>query len=823
MRKYLPDIDYFIGKQVPGQSGEYIIEEHRGSGDNAHVFRAYSEELKHNIAVKIIPKQNIKSSNWKQEFQQANMLSPQVAVSFRGVDNWIDSENDIDCVVLISDYINGPNLKEYIRENKNNISVNFIIDFLKAIFSLFAEMDERPFQHGDLHSGNILVEDQSSLLMGPDYAFKVTDFGTTSVSGNVTEKDDFEQLAFILKNLLENVDYQGSLPVDQFTFNILNDHFLARHLVETDPTRDPYARRPQKLFERINEIDTEFAKSQRQKAVKTLTDPFEFLSCEQIGDSHSLLKSLYSERFLGLSNIGTRDNLILTGPRGCGKSTVFRSLSLQHRLIIGKDNPEDLKYIGIYYRCDDLYFTFPRYRASELQEAVNIPLHFVTSTLLSELLYSIKEWALKFYEKQFIKKEEKASKTIWEILDLSRSHEPGIDSFKALSARLQKERIRAAKKQRFVNDPKHSFGYYFGPDILFKVCDNLIEMLPFLEERPVFFFIDDYSSPKITSELQQNLNRLFMQRTSSCFFKLSTESPVSYSRSDIDTKVYVEGREFSLMNLGAIYIHADQKEKLKFIEDIFDRRLNAIENYPVSDLNALLSNYSGPTYNEVARKIRSGARIEIWGKESLCQLCSGDIHYIIDLVKQMVNRVGGSEGLSKIETFPKISPKHQTASIREQSGNFLKGLRILPNGPHLVEVVSAFGIVANSYLKLRNSKNLKTNPPWQSHRIEPYEQLEISKEAQEIYDELLRYSVFIEDVRGKSRRGKVVPRLFLRRLLIPHFNLTFSMRDPIELESYEIQDLLLAPKDFAKNHRLRKGLITNLDQPMLPGFEMEEK
>jgi len=824
MRKYLPDIKYFIGKQVPGQSGDYIIKEHRGSGANAHVFRAYSEELTHNIAVKIIPSQNIKSTNWKQEFQQANMLSPQVAVSFRGVDNWIDSKHDIDCVVLISDYINGPNLEEYIRENKNNISVNFIIDFLKAIFSLFDEMDERPFQHGDLHSGNILVEDQSSLLMGPDYAFKVTDFGTSSASGNVSEKDDFEQLAFILKDLLENVDYQGALPVEKFTFNILNDHFLARHLVETDTTRDPYARRPQKLFERLNEIDAEFAKRQRQKAVKTLTDPFEFLSCEQIGDSHSLLKSLYSERFLGLSNIGTRDNLVLTGPRGCGKSTVFRSLSLQHRLIIGEDNPEDLKYIGIYYRCDDLYFTFPRYRNPERQEAINIPLHFATSTLLSELLYSIKEWALKFHENEFIKKEEKASKRIWEILDLSRSHEPGIDSFKALSARLQKERIRSAKKQRFVNDPKHPFGYYFGPDILIKVCDKLIEMLPFLEERPIFFFIDDYSSPKITIELQQNLNRLFMQRTSSCFFKLSTESPVSYSRSDIDTKVYVEGREFSLMNLGAIYIHADQTEKLRFIEDIFDRRLNAIENYPVSGINSLLSAYSGPkNFNEVARKIRSGARIEIWGKESLCHLCSGDIHHIIDLVKQMVNRVGGTAGLSQIETSPKISPKHQTASIREQSGNFLKGLRILQNGPHLVEVVSAFGIVANAYLKFRNSKNLKTNPPWQAHRIEPYEQLEISNEAQEIYDELLRYSVFIEDVRGKSRRGKPVPRLYLRRLLIPHFNLTFSTRDSIGLETSEIEELLLRPKEFEKNHLLKKNLIKDPNLLLFPEFEKEEE
>ena len=174
------------------------------------------------------------------------------------------------------------------------------------------------------------------------------------------------------------------------------------------------------------------------------------------------------------------------------------------------------------------------------------------------------------------------------------------------------------------------------------------------------------------------------------------------------------------------------------------------------------------------------------------------------------------------KSSPKIPSNEQTASVREQAGNFLKGLRILPNGNLLVEIVTAFGIVANAYLKFRNSKNVKGEPPWQAHRIEPYEQLELSKEAQIRYEELLRYSVFIEDVRGKSRRGKVVPRLYLRRLLIPHFNLTFSMRDSIELEVGEIEDLLLKPKEFERKHRLRKGFIKDPDQPLLPGIEFED-
>ncbi len=502
---------------------------------------------------------------------------------------------------------------------------------------------------------------------------------------------------------------------------------------------------------------------------------------------------------------------------------VTKSLSLRHRFIIGEDRPEEVNYIGIYYRCDDLYFVFPRYRLPDRQEAYDIPIQFITATLLIEILESIQNWSERYFKPEFQEKEEVVCRSIWGILGVNRGEEPGVDTFRSLSARLKRERNRAAKKQRFIRDPEQKIGYYFGPEVLVRVCERLMGMFSFLNERPFFFFIDDYSTPKITSELQENLNRIFMQRSASSFFKLSTESSVSYARRDIDAKAYVEGREFTLLNLGLVYIHAKLREKSQFIDDVLARRLGAIHGYPVSTLEELIGSYSGPTnYNEVARQIRAGRRVEIWGRESLCGLCSGDIHYTIDLVRLMVSNIGGRDKLAEIDVSPKISAKEQTAAIREQAGNFLKGLRILPMGNHLVEVVTAFGIIANAYLRFRDSKNIKGTPPWQAHRIEPYEQLNLSEEAQKIYFELLRYSVFIEDVRGKSRRGKVVPRLYLRRLLIPHFRLTFSMRDSIELEPDEIESLLLDPKEFELKHQLRRGFLLDPTQPLLPGIETED-
>jgi hypothetical protein len=183
----------------------------------------------------------------------------------------------------------------------------------------------------------------------------------------------------------------------------------------------------------------------------------------------------------------------------------------------------------------------------------------------------------------------------------------------------------------------------------------------------------------------------------------------------------------------------------------------------------------------------------------------------------MVRSSGGSGTLSSTTESCKIPPDLQNSAIRAAAGSFLKNLRGIPKcGDRLVDIVEAFGTVAHSHLKYVNSKNNEAHPPKQATRIEPFEPLRLSDDAQQLYDELLRYSVFIEDYRGKSRRGHIVPRLFLRRFLIPHFSLTFSKRDSIELEPSEFEKFLINPKEFEKVHRLDDyhngpGLFDNIE------------
>jgi energy-coupling factor transporter ATP-binding protein EcfA2 len=361
-----------------------------------------------------------------------------------------------------------------------------------------------------------------------------------------------------------------------------------------------------------------------------MVSPFDYLSCEQIGESHDLLKALYSELFIGLKNIESRHNLVLTGPRGCGKSTVFKNLSLRHLTTIKKADPNDILYIGIYYQCYDLYWAFQRYRLPEQGENYyNIPLHYLSVTLISEMLKTIDMWGRLHFPDEFARRENQVSDLLWDSFSnskISKPNEPNGNSFPAIVSRLEKERNRVKNKhiQLLFQNPATP-EYLFGPEVLIRVCDILAKNFSFLHDRPFYFFIDDYSIPKISEDLQRNLNRLFMQRTDVAFFKISTESPVSYIRSDIDGKEYVEGREFKLINLGLEYLVAQHDDKFRFLDDIFIRRFRSVENYPVENLDQLIGDHPLPSNNELARKIRENIKNQEWGKQLLFELCSGDI------------------------------------------------------------------------------------------------------------------------------------------------------------------------------------------------------
>ena len=711
-------------------------------------------------------------------------------------------------MVFICQYVAGPSLKQFIKKHSNDISVTFIETFLKTMFNLLFELQQRNMQHGDLHAGNVLVP-QSTFNLTGETTFKVTDFGIIEGTG-VPHQSDYLSVAHILRDLLACISYQDQTPRDRYVSDKLRLDFLGRHLIETDTLADPSARNAKELNNKLRAVDDDFVKASREHNSAQMVTPFDYPNCEQMGSSHLLLKNLYSDRLLGLSEIRARSNLVLTGPRGCGKTTVFRALSLDYLTSVDADDPSRIEFVGVYYRCDDLYFSFPRYESPKRMEAIDIPMHFVIVSLMAETLRHLGSWAKRHFEAEFLKNESAVTAQLWRIVGLKQPPGPTAGRFAPLIAKLMKQRARAANKQQVCHVPNQPIKGYVGPNALLEFCATLRANFSFLKDRPFFYFIDDYSTPKITPTLQQNLNRLFMYRSGDVFFKLSTESPISFERGDIDGKQYVEEREYDLLNLGLRYLKNNGKQVRTFLGDLFQRRFHEVNDFPCDSLEELIGD-NPRNENEAARRFREGKGHNTFcGVQTVTAMCSGDIHYMIRLVGKMVEDAGGIEFMNAHADTPRIPMAQQSRTIRAAAGEFMESMRTLPrHGENLAAIITAIGNVSGSYMRFRNATNVTGHPPHQASRIEPYEPLHLSDRAQSLLNELVRFSILLMDPRGKSRRGEVVPRFYLRRYLIPHFNLTFSRRDSIELENHEIELLLMDPKTFQERKRLKSASDVN--------------
>ena len=817
MRRHLPPRNHFLGKTFPFLP-HHQVAEHIGSGFNGHVYRLHADNINSDLALKVVPTENLPADEegrerYLTEAKKANVLHNQCVVRYQDVRHWYDEQLARTFVVFICEYVHGQSLERYLKTNRRDIDVSVIEDFLRTMFSLLHELKERGISHGDLHAGNVLVS-RSPFDLTEHIQFRVTDFGVADVTAT-DHNSDFLFVAGILEKLLQCIDYQQHDARDRFAFNILRNDFLGRHLIETNPLADSLAGNPREMLQKLNTIDTLFGDAKRKHTVTEMLTPFDYPNCEQMGNAHLLLKNLYSDRLLGLAEIQAKCNLVLTGPRGCGKTTVFRALSLEYAISVDVDYPSDVHFIGVYYRCDDLYFSFPRYELPDREAAFDIPMHFLVVSLMIETLRQVRQWGMRHFQRDLEQREASVVGTLREILGLRPANQAMSPGLRAVVSELTKQRDRAAKKQRFCHVPTVPIEGYLGPDSLFRCCRELRSGFPFLGDRPFFFFIDDYSTPKISAALQQNLNRLVMHRHSDAFFKISTESPISFEQHDVDGKQYLEKREYELLNLGLRYLSDDGRQVRDFLEDLFSRRFRRVAGFPCESIVELLGD-SPRNENEAARQFRKGKRQGAYhGIQTITAMCSGDIHYMIRLVGRMVEDVGGAGWMGSRTTVPRIPPTSQSRTIRAAAGEFMDSVRTLPGrGDELAMVVSAIGNVARSYMHYRNAGNDKGTPPHQASRIEPYEALQLSQDANDILGDLIRFSILLIDPRGKSRRGAVVPRYYLRRYLIPHFNLTFSKRDSIQLENKDIELLLLDPREFEKVKRLKKETST-LEQTRL--------
>lgn len=810
-RRHLPDPDIFIGLQLAENS--ITITKFHKRGNNALLFEAYHDIVGHKtrVACKAIPAENLRTG-WDSEIEKPNHLPQAIhVVRPRHFEVKLVPKKSTDAYALIvMNWIDGSSLRDYLMNNRNIITADFCLRLAKEIIIFLHAMKNINIQHSDIHAGNILIEKPNPAYLDDLERIWLTDFGIGGSMNDLTPKDDFVESSKIISEVLNIAVPNAQDGKSRYTVDKLQEWLVSR-LADTDSS-SIYYRDTREFNGFVDNIYSNYTLETQVNEVTQLKNPFDYMSSDHMGNQYELLQTLFAYDFPDRSHFLERSNTILTGPRGCGKTMITKSLSTKALILGGGIITFPLQYFGIYYHAQDLYFAFPHLKSKLNDEEQEWVTHYFNMAITSNIIDSLDVISQESNDYNI------TEKTKVELFNYLKPYIPeltdliiGMNVLSHLRNLADNERLRS--KRAISNRQRLSTTGLTGIDYLTNFAGFLQESIEWLNNIPAIIFIDDYSTPRISESIQACLNRIIFQRSAELLFKVATESITTFHPYDSDGKLLETGREYDLIDLGGSFLHASIELRSKFIQDVIDKRLEKAIDYQFPKIEDILGDEK-LSYNEIARIIKRGDKYEYNGFGTYVDLCSGDITHILSVTRDTLIEAGGLDKFKTGKKLPKlpVPKKAQNRAIREIGINFLNNIEAAPgNGPRIRRIAEAFGKVAGWELRNLTSKNVKGTPPKQASRIEVLEMPVFegeNRKLEQLYKDLLRYGVFFRDVRGKSRRGVIVPRLYLRRLLIPSYLLTFSKRDNVGMEVDEFMILLKNPEEFAETRirRLSKGI-----------------